>query len=150
MRFAVVFIALAVLAATGVVALQGALADAGDRTVVEDESFTPQTGTAVALDRSNLGDTVYYDDNVSVVDENGDRSYNGTDYIWYSGNGTIEGLAGGNLDGDTTATITYAYRETTSEQRQLTALVSQIPRSMSYLLPLGLALAAIFALRGLI
>lgn len=148
MRVAGVFIALTIVAAVAVYGFDAALADAGDRDVIAGESFTPQVDTAVALDRSNLGDTVYYNNSVDVVDENGDQSFEGEDYIWYEKNGTIEALSGGNLDGDASATIDYSYRETTTEQRELTALLSQIPKSVALILPLGFALAAFAALRG--
>lgn len=132
----------------GVFGLQTALAGAGQKETVDSESFNPSAGTVQTLDRSQLANT-FYNDTVQVFDENGDRSFEGTDYEWLETNGTIKPLAGGNLDGDSTATITYSYRTTTQTQRQLTALTSQIPRVAGIMLPLGFALAAIAALRGL-
>jgi len=149
MRLAGVFIVIAILLATMVVGLDAALADAGTREEISDESFTPNAGTVQSLDRSNLGNTVYYDSNVSVRDENGERSFEGTDYEWFESNGTIKPLVGGNLDGDASATIDYAYRETTERQRTMAQLAAVVPQGGALILPLGFVLVAFAALRGL-
>jgi len=148
MRIAGVFIGLAILAAVAVFGLQTALAGAGQQETIDSETFTPNAGTVQTLDRSKLDDT-FYNDTVAVADENGERSFEGEDYKWFDRNGTIKPLVGGNLDGDASATITYSYRRTTETQRELTALLSNIPRGMALILPLGFVLAAIAALRGL-
>jgi len=148
MKLPVVFIGLAIVAAVGVFGLQSSLAGAGEQATIEDESFTPNAGTVQTLDRSKLANT-YYNATVQVRDENGDRSFDGTDYRWFASNGTIKPLTNGNLAGDSTATITYSYRTTTETQRQLTALTANIPRLTGLLLPLGFALAMFAALRGL-
>lgn len=148
MKIAGVFIGLAILAAMAVFGLQTALAGAGNKEVVDSESFNPSAGTVQTLDRSKLSNT-FYNDTVDVADENGERSFEGEDYEWFERNGTIKPLVGGNLDGDSTATITYDYRRTTETQRELAALLSHIPRSIGFILPLGFVLAAIAALRGL-
>jgi hypothetical protein len=145
-----VFLALAILAATAVFGIQGALAGAGDRQQIDGETFTPVVGSAVSLERSNLGADVYYNDSVAVVDENGDTAYEGRDYRWLERNGTIVALAGGNLDGDSSATVDYDYRRTTQTQQELAALASQVPRSISYILPLGFVLGGLLAIRGLL
>lgn len=148
MRIAGVFIALAILAAMAVFGLQTALAGAGTKETIDSESFTPNAGTVQTLDRSKL-DHTYYNETVQVVDENGDRSFEGDDYEWFDRNGTIKPLTGGNLDGDSSATITYSYRQTSQQQRQLTALLANIPQGLALILPLGFVLAGIAALRGL-
>lgn len=148
MRVAVVFVGLAIVAMMAVMGIQTALAGAGDREVIDGESFNPSAGSYQSLDRSNLANT-YYNDSVSVTDENGDRSFEGRDYEWNATDGTIKPIVGGNLDGDSTATIDYDYRRTTERQRELAALTSQIPSSIGLILPLGFVLAAFAALRGL-
>lgn len=149
MRLAFAFFGIAIVSVIAVAAFQAALATAGDRAVVRGETFTPTTGSAISLDRSNL-DNAYYNGTVDVEDENGDQSFNGTDYIWYQQNGTIEPLAGGNLDGDTSATIDYSYRRTTERQRTLAGLLATIPKTSSILPVLGIALIAFAALRGVL
>lgn len=148
MRIAGAFIGLAIVAAMAVFGLQTALAGAGNKEVIDSESFNPSAGTVQSLDRSKLSNT-YYNDTVVVTDENGDRSFEGQDYEWFERNGTIKPLSGGNLAGDSTATISYDYRRTTQTQRQLTAMLSNIPRGIGLILPLGFVLVAIAALRGL-
>lgn len=148
MRVAAVFLALVIVAGMGVYGLQTALAGAGDREKIDGETFTPSAGSYQTLDRSNLNHT-YYNDSVVVVDENGDRAFEGRDYEWNVTDGTIKPIAGGNLDGDTSATIDYDYRRTTVEQRQFATLLAEVPRSVGLILPLGFILAAFAALRGL-
>lgn len=147
MRIAGVFLGLAIVAAMAVFGLQSALAGAGQREVIDGETFTPNAGTVQELDRSKLANT-YYNDTVYVEDENGQRSFEGEDYVWFEKNGTIKPLTGGNLDGDASATIDYDYRTTTETQRELTAMLSNIPRGIGLILPLGFVLAAFAALRG--
>lgn len=143
-----VFLGIAIVAAMGVFGLQTALAGAGQKETVDSESFTPNAGSVQTLDRSNLANT-YYNETVQVADENGERSFEGQDYEWFESNGTIKPLTGGNLDGDASATITYSYRRTTQTQRQLTAMLGEIPRAAGLILPVGFVLAAFAALRGL-
>ena len=147
MRAFVVFLALAVLAVAGVQIFQAGLADAGAQTEIAEESFNPSAGTVQQLQASKL-DNAYYSQSVQVRNENSDRSIGGEDYEWFEQNGTIKPLVGGNLDGDTSATINYSYRQTTSRQRGFAATLSQIPSVMGLALPVGLVLAMIAALRG--
>lgn len=147
MKAAVVALALIVLAIAGVQLFQAGLATAGQKEVISDESFTPTAGSVEQLDRSNLNNA-YYNDTVNVEDENGSRSFNGTDYIWFQENGTIKPLAGGNLDGDASATIDYSYRRTTAEQRGFAQMLATIPDVLPYLALALFAIAFIGVFRG--
>lgn len=107
---------LAIVAILAVYGFQAALADAGENNLVVNETFTPSASTVTELD--NSGQTgAYYDNETTVYDENSTVMDRGSDYLWYESNGTVEAVSGGGLDGDSEATITYAYQQTTSEQR---------------------------------
>lgn len=123
-----------IIAVTGVAGLEAALESGGDSITVENETWTPDAGNVTTLDDSNITGA-YYDEDVTVRDENGNLSDEGVDYEWNEGNGTVKALQGGNLDGDSSATITYGYQETTNEQRQLAGMLGLIPRALGVLLP---------------
>lgn len=148
MKAAIVALALIVIAIAGVQLFQTGLASAGQQETIMDESFTPTAGTVQELDRSELNNT-YYADSVIVDDENGNRSYEGTDYVWLETNGTIKPLAGGNLAGDASATIDYSYRQTTAEQRGVAQTLASIPNVLPYFALALFALAFVGLMRGL-
>jgi len=146
-RVVVVFIALAVLAMVGVSAYDASLAEAGEDFIVTNETFTPDSGNVTNLSESNRGG-VYYSDNATVYDENHTRMDYGTDYVWFTDNGTIKTLSGGGLDGDSNATVSYEYQVTTESQRDLTALLGQVPRVFGFALPFGALLFLLYLAGG--
>lgn len=146
-RVVLAFVAIAILSMAGVSAYQAGLADAGEDYVVTNETWTPDAGNVTTLEESNRSG-VYYSENVTVYDENGSVMDAGTDYRWFTDNGTVTALAGGGLDGDSTAKISYAYQVTTKSQRDLAGLAGEIPRVAGLALPFGALLFLLFLVRG--
>lgn len=125
---------LIIFAMVGVSGLEAALASGGDAVTVENETWTPDSGTVTQLDDSNQTGA-FYDESVTVRDENGTLSDEGTDYEWFESNGTVKALSGGNLDGDSSATITYEYQQTSDEERALAGLLAWTPRLLGLVIP---------------
>lgn len=146
-RIVLAIIGIAILSMAGIAAFQAGLAEAGEDYVVTNETWTPDAGNVTALDESNRKG-VYYSDNATVYDENDTRMEYGTDYVWYTDNGTVKALGGGGLDGDSSATISYQYQVTTRSQRELAGVVGQIPRVAGLALPLGALMFLLFLVRG--
>lgn len=129
------------------------LAHTGERTDIVDESFTPQgnTGQFITLDNSNSDDLTYSDD-VEVKNKDGNHSIEGADYEWNSDNGTIKPLAGGNLEGDTTATINYTIWNPTQQDDDVADTVvtmADLGQWIPLVLLVALVLLAISTLGGL-
>jgi len=143
---AAIFVLLLV-AVGGVYGLQTALEDAGENELVVNESWTPNAGSITVLDESERTGAYYANDTV-VYGENDTEMDRGDDYEWFDTNGTVKAVVGGDLDGDSTALITYAYQQTTGEQRQLTAMLSNIPTSVGLIFPAFVFVVAILLLRG--
>lgn len=138
---------LIILAVMGVYVTEAALEDAGEDVVVTNETWTPDAGNVTTLDDSNR-DGAFYSHTVTVYDENGTEMENGTDYQWFVDNGTVKALTGGGLDGDSSATITYEYQQTTAEQRQFAAALANLPQALGIIAPLGLAILFLAFLSG--
>jgi hypothetical protein len=117
-----------------VVGGNAALQNAGQDHDVPNETFTPDAGNVTTLSQSNQDDA-YYDPAVSVVDNNGDLMYNGSDYRWIRSNGTVYTIPGGRLDNAPSAEITYGYQLVSNEQKEFAALLAQIPGALGLLLP---------------
>jgi len=127
-----------------VAALQAAVANAGDNRIVVNETWTPDAGTVTELDESKQNGA-YYSNQTTVYDSTNVEMERGVDYEWYEDNGTVKALAGGGLDGESSATISFTYQQTTSEQRALAAIPSKIPNIIGVLTPLlGVALLFMF------
>lgn len=141
-------VAIGVLAMGGLVGLQVALEDAGEDHEITNETWTPTAGSVTTLDESNRNGA-YYDENVTVHDENDTEMNSGDDYLWNSGNGTVKALSGGDLDGDDNATISYGFAQTTQEQRRLTGMAAQIPRGFGFFVLLAPVLLLLLFVRGL-
>lgn len=146
-RAVVGLLALVILSIGGVYATQAALENAGEDHFVTNETWTPDAGNVTTLEESNRNGA-YYDTNVTVYDENGTEMDSGTDYKWYTGNGTVKALVGGGLDGDSSATISYGFQQTTAEQRALAGTLAKIPGMLGLILPVGLAVFFFAFLRG--
>ena len=148
-RVILAVIGLAILASVAVAGLQVSLEDAGEDFDVTNETWTPNAGTVTTLEESNRNGAYYSEDSaVDVYDENGTEMDEGTDYEWFGANGTVKALTGGGLDGDSSATITYSFQQTTAEQRGMAALLGQLPRVMGFALPIGAFLFLLFLVRG--
>jgi hypothetical protein len=127
-RAVVSLILLALVAMVGVYGLQAALADAGEDHTITNETWTPDAGNWTTLEESNLTGA-YYADDVTVRDENDTVMDDaGADYEWNATDGRVKAVAGGELDGDANASITYEYQQTTEEQRGLAGLVAIMPK----------------------
>jgi len=108
------------------------------------ESFDPGTNqTHVTLNQSNQTG-VYYTDVVNVTGENDSRMRPGIDYRWHSSNGTLTVLDGGNLDGDTSATIEYSLRIPSEQQKTYTTLLGNLFNA-TYAIPIVAAIALLVA-----
>lgn len=146
-RGVLAIIALAILASTAIAGYQAALETAGDDTTITNETWTPDPGNVTTLDDSTQTGA-YYTDAVDVYNDTGTPVDPDTDYTWFPGNGTIKTTAGGALDGEPSATITYSYQQTTASQREFTGLLSQLPTFMGLILPLAMLLFFFNLLRG--
>lgn len=147
MRMLFMLLILAIFTASAVPALSATLNEAGDDRLVTNETWSPSAGSVTTLERSNLDNTVY-DDDVVVRDDGNNRTYEGDDYVWFESNGTVKAVAGGELDGDSSATISYAYQTTTAEQRGFAAMFAQIPNVMGMALPVFALLFLLVVVRG--
>jgi gamma-glutamylcyclotransferase (GGCT)/AIG2-like uncharacterized protein YtfP len=147
MRVIFAFLALAVVGILGVQMIQGGLADAGGEVEIDSETFTPDAGNATLLDNSNINEA-YYAETVTVRDENGTVVSAGVDYRWNESSGTVTTLSGGELAGDSTATIDYAYQRPTDRQQSFAALLSTIPRVGGLMLLLAPILFLLVIVRG--
>jgi len=105
-----------ILGVGGMMALGHANTESIPETTVTNETWTPAAGSYVSLNNSKLNDTAY-SDTVTVYDENDTEMSEGTDYEWNDSfeEGRIQAVAGGGLDGDANATVTYGYREPSGE-----------------------------------
>lgn len=146
-RIVLAFLAVGILAMMAVAGSQAALETAGEDHTINSETWTPDAGNVTTLDESNR-DGAYYNETAVVKDENGNDSEAGVDYEWFAGNGTVKALSGGNLDGDTSATITYSFQQTTEEQRQFAAMLAELPRLIGIALPVGAILFLFLLIRG--
>lgn len=136
--------ALIIIAGVGVYGLQAGLETAGDDRTVDREAFTPDADTVVTLDNSNR-DYVYYATQVAVYNNSGTRMVEGADYTWFSHNGTIMPLSGGDLAPDNNGEISYNFSVTTEEQRQLTSILAMLPTVVGLAIPaLGFVLFVAF------
>lgn len=142
-RAVVAILGIVLVGVIGIYAAQAGLANASEDRTVDNETWTPTVGVVTELDHSNQTGATYGGE-VDIWDENGTVMTNGTDYEWYDGNGTVKALAGGGLDGDSTATITYGFQQTSEEQRALAGIVAMLPRALGILIPL-LGVALLFA-----
>lgn len=144
--FAVVtLVAVSVLIFGAAAVASSGYAQTGVKHHINDETFTPQTGSFVALNLSNHANLTY-SENVTVKDENGNLSVEGDDFEWNSSDGTIQALAGGELDGDSSATIDYTvYSQTDTEDRVLDTVTAFIDISewVPLLLLVGLVVIGI-------
>lgn len=144
-RVVVAVAILAVLAIGATLVFQGALESGAERTDNVNETWTPSAGSVTTLDDSNLS-RAYYDRNVTVYDELGDEVERGTDYEWFQTNGTVKAVSGGELDGDSSANITYGYDRASEDQQNMVALLSELPTVLALALPVVL----VFLLFGVI
>jgi hypothetical protein len=141
---------LLVIAIFGLVVLSGsqaALTNAAEKNSITNESWTPNAGTVTTLENSEL-EYADYEPEVEVYDSTGTLMTNGSDYRWFKGNGTVKALVGGDLDGETSATISYNYTQTTKEQRRIVGITSQVPRLMGVLVMLVPVLLLFAFIRG--
>lgn len=146
-RAIVAALALIILAISGAYAVEASLESAGDDHTITNESFTPTADTVIALSESNRG-RAYYNHNVTVYDDTTTEMDPGTDYTWFVGNGTIKPLSGGDLAGDTSATITYGYQLPSEREQTMATLLSYIPQLLGLFIPaIGLIIFLAF-LRG--
>lgn len=136
------------LLGAGTVADDG-LAHTGERTDIS-ENFTPSVGV-VTLENSN-SDELTYSDDVTVKDKNGNHSIEGQDYLWHDNNGTVEVLAGGNLDGDNDASIDYTIWNPTQTDDDVGTVIADLVTTGSFiplLLIVALVIGAVVVLGGL-
>lgn len=145
MKRALGLIVIVLLAAGAVYAFSVTLEASGTDHTIENETWTPDAGSETDLDNS-YRTGAYYDEEVTVRDENGTLASDGDDYTWDDVNGTVTALQGGILENDSSATITYAFSQTSQEQRDFAAVLSMIPEAagaMALLIPVLMALAII-------
>lgn len=126
--------ALIIIAGVGVYGIEAALETAGDDRDIENETFTPTSGTVIQLDNSDR-ENAFYEHQVAVFNQSDVRMVEGTDYTWFSINGTVKPLSGGDLAGDSSANISYGFAVTTEDQRQLTSILAMLPTVVGLAIP---------------
>lgn len=144
-------VALLGLVVVGILAVHGfdaGLATAGDDRAITGEQFTPNAGTVQELENSNRAG-VYYDEQVTVINDSSDRMVAGVDYEWYEHNGTIKPLAGGGLDGATNAEIDYTFHVPSDNQRGIADALGVTPFILEMAIPLGGVILVLLFLKGL-
>lgn len=147
----VVLVSLAIILLAGVTGINAAVKASGPATTVSGENFTPNAGNITELSQSNVK-TAIYDRQVVVLDEDGTRMLEGNDFVWYEDNGTLMTIEGGDLDGDTTASISYGYNEPGGETRGFATVVGYGMNIMSFfvfVIGVGIVLGAVRVLRRL-
>lgn len=147
MRIVLAFFAIAILSMVAISGIQAGLEDAGEDRQIENETWTPDAGTVTELEESNR-EGAYYADRVNVYNATGVKVDEGSDYEWFEGNGTVKALTGGELDGESEATITYEFQQTTKEQREMAGMLSHVPQAMGIALPFGALVALLVFARG--
>tara|TARA_R100001143_G_scaffold21406_2_gene22644 strand:+ start:6545 stop:7012 length:468 start_codon:yes stop_codon:yes gene_type:complete len=116
-----------------------ASAVAGEQQVILNETWVPNTAAATNLVQSNLAGVIYDPD--PVVKTNGTTTpkmltVEGIDYKYYNTNGTIQAIAGGQLDGLTDASIDYAYVAPSKAAQQQLIMLAGVIKSLGAILPL--------------
>lgn len=146
-RAVVAILGLVVVGFLAVQGLDAGLATAGDTRDIDSESWTPNAGSITDLANSNL-ENAYYTDQVEVFDSNDNRMVDGDDYIWYEQNGTIKTVTGGDLDGESSATINYEFQITSENDRAIGKALSVLPRFIEVGILLGGAILLLLFLKG--
>lgn len=134
-RTVVAILGIVVVAIFVIYGFQAALATAGKDYVVTNETWQPDAGNVTQLENSGLPGG-YYGNETAVYDENQTLQDRGTDYVWFQSNGTVKALTGGGLDGDSSATISYTYQQTTEEQRGMAKVLNMVPTFLVVVIPL--------------
>tara|TARA_R110002096_G_scaffold361662_1_gene554765 strand:- start:108 stop:575 length:468 start_codon:yes stop_codon:yes gene_type:complete len=116
-----------------------ASAVAGEQQAILNETWVPNTAAATNLVQSNLAGVIYDPD--PVVKTNGTTTpkmltVEGIDYKYYNTNGTIQAIAGGQLDGLTDASIDYAYVAPSKAAQQQLIMLAGVIKSLGAILPL--------------
>lgn len=148
-RAMVGFLVVAMLLVAGASAMSTSFQDSGQYQAVTNESFEP-TGGAVSTLAESDRDDVLYNRSATVYDVSGATDTVASepeDYTWFEGNGTVLINETGSLAGDSSANISYTYFDSTAEAIRIHQLSSQIPRLFGLLLPLGIVMAFLLALR---
>lgn len=146
-RALVALLGLAIVIMVALMGAQAALSDAGADIDIVNETWTPNAGTFVALNHSNLPNASY-DAQITVRDENSTLMDQDQDYVWNDTDGTIKAVAGGGLDGDANATITYAYQQSTEEQRTLATGIATLFGALGKILPMVAIIVVLLMLKG--
>lgn len=138
--FALIIIAIGLLVGVGVV--QYSVASTGVQKTYTEE-FTPGSSGSLIVFNQSQEDEVYYSPSVNVTDKQNDLMQPGLDYEWHKNNGTLRVLDG-DLDNDSSATITYSLRIPTSKQKGYASLLGGFLNT-AYALPLVLGAAIVIA-----
>lgn len=147
MKRALGLIVIALLAVGAVFAFSVTLEASGTDHTVDNESWTPDAGSVTELDNS-YRTGAHFSDDVIVRDENGTLASEGEDFSWDSVNGTVTALQGGMLEGDSSATISYAFAQTSQQQRDLAAVLAIVPDVVGALVILVPVLMVLAIIRG--
>lgn len=120
----IVIVIIPVILLAGFFGLQAAFDSTATAVDVTNETHFPnnassgfQAGEQFTVNESSV---LNYSDAVTIYDENDTVQTAGTDYTWNESesNGTVTILAGGGLDGDANATISYTYYTHSDLERQ--------------------------------
>lgn len=144
----VLLVTLALAFVFGLAMLNTAHVTGSPDTAITNETWIPDAGNITTLEDSNLS-RAYYDENVTVYDENETLIEPTGNYTWYQSNGTIKALSGGDLDGDANATISYDYQRASTTSTGIVALFSGLLDSGAGVLIVLAAAGILVALKTL-
>lgn len=144
----IALVGVAIILLTGIVGVNAAFANSGPHQE-STESFTPDAGNITTFNNSHV-DALLYDSAAEVRDENNRLMVEGEDYQWYHKNGTLKTLKGGQLEGDSSAEITYGWGEPDSQARMAASLLGygfNAASAFIYVIGIGLVLGAVRLVR---
>lgn len=112
-------------------AFEDSVGGSGEHQGVENESFTVDQGERVTLSESELDEVVYdRQSNITVYNDTDTLVQPDGNWTWTRDNGTlVVDSSSGALANNTSATVTYGYREPT-ETQSLTLQIARLPMEL--------------------
>ncbi len=116
--------------------------DTGDHTSIEESFTTGSVGDTVVLNESNR-EGVFYDRDVTVTNDTGERMIQGTDFEWDDRNGTLT-VESDSLASQSNATIDYGYNTPNESQRMVASWMGMLTGNLATFLPLLMIIGLLF------
>jgi hypothetical protein len=137
---ALLVVAIAIIGAAA--GAQLALEDTGDNVDVTETVSTGAVGDTVVLNESNQ-DGVFYDRDVHVTNDTGERMVQGSDFTWHDRNGTLT-VQSTALSSQSNATVDYGYSIPTQSQRTVASWIASLTSNLGIVLPIIFILVLLF------